>query len=73
MDDKVKKSKLRKALKIPDATFKQRMALSKMYMALGWSTKGIRDMNVREASVAIDRAKQYIGENGFPRRSNEEE
>lgn len=73
VDDRIKKSKLRKALKIPDASFKQRMALSNMYTALGWSLKDIRNMNVREANEAIDRAKQFIKENGFPRRSNEEE
>ena len=50
------------------ATFKQRMALDNMYSALGWSTKGIRDMTIVEASEAIDKTKKHINEHGFPDR-----
>ena len=52
------------------ATFKQRMALTNMHNALGWSTVGIRDMTIAEASKAIDKAKKHIDENGFPQREN---
>lgn len=50
------------------ATFKQRKALHNMYTALGWSTKGIRDMTIAEASEAIGKAKAHIDEHGFPER-----
>lgn len=74
MDEKSKKAKLRRVLVVGNgSTFNQRRALFKMYDALGWCKQGIRDMTVKEASEAIDRAKNYINKNGFPRRSNAEE
>jgi hypothetical protein len=68
MDEKDKKARLRKILaKSNSATFAQRKSLYKMHAALGWELKGIRDMTIEEASIAIDKAKKYIRENGFPR------
>lgn len=50
------------------ATFKQRKALHNMHTALGWTTKGIRDMTIEEASAAIGKAKEHIEKYGFPPR-----